>query len=176
MQHRHSTALRSDAGLQMLCASSEQLLQASLSARGSSRQQGCTCADSDVYVHMHHVMQAVADSGLQQLLTVNRSSSGKNSLGHPCAVPHQLSAPVCMDLLHCTGACQAVALTVTCACAVHAAGAVVVMSHSLSLLHEHQQPLQQCAALFSHIQTFLQGETPTLFRAGCLTHNSRGKG
>lgn len=116
-----------------------------------------------MHVHLVHAMQAVADSGLQQLLTVNRSSSGKEILGHPCAVPHQLSAPVCMDLtlLHCTGACRAVALTVTCACAVHAAGALVVMSHFLSLLHEHQQPLQQCAALFSHIQTFLQGETPT---------------
>jgi hypothetical protein len=38
------------------------------------------------------------------------------------------------------------------------AGAVVVMSHTLSLLQQHQQPLQQCAALFSHISSFLKGE------------------
>lgn len=31
------------------------------------------------------------------------------------------------------------------------------MSHTLDMLQQHQQPLQQCAALFSHIQTFLKG-------------------
>jgi hypothetical protein len=39
------------------------------------------------------------------------------------------------------------------------AGAVVVVSHSLQLLQEHQQPLQQCTALFSQLQSFLHGET-----------------
>jgi hypothetical protein len=38
------------------------------------------------------------------------------------------------------------------------AGAVVVVSHSLRLLQEHQQPLQQCTALFSQLQSFLQGK------------------
>jgi hypothetical protein len=37
------------------------------------------------------------------------------------------------------------------------AGAVVVVSHSLQLLQQHQQPLQQCTALFSQLQSFLQG-------------------
>jgi hypothetical protein len=40
------------------------------------------------------------------------------------------------------------------------AGGVVVTSHTLDLLQQHQQTLQQCAALFSHIQTFLQGTDP----------------
>ncbi|KAF6264340.1 anaphase-promoting complex, cyclosome, subunit 4-domain-containing protein [Scenedesmus sp. NREL 46B-D3] len=37
-----------------------------------------------------------------------------------------------------------------------ASGAVVVVSHSLQLLQQHQQPLQQCTALFSQLQGFLQ--------------------
>lgn len=41
-----------------------------------------------------------------------------------------------------------------------AAGGVVVVSHTLDLLQSHQQPLQQCASLFSHIQCYLQGECP----------------
>jgi hypothetical protein len=44
-------------------------------------------------------------------------------------------------------------------CSVAPAGAVVVVSHSLQLLQQHQQPLQQCTALFSQLQSFLQGET-----------------
>ncbi|WIA35226.1 hypothetical protein OEZ86_003688 [Tetradesmus obliquus] len=37
-----------------------------------------------------------------------------------------------------------------------ASGAVVVVSHSLQLLQQHQQPLQQCTTLFSQLQSFLQ--------------------
>jgi hypothetical protein len=32
------------------------------------------------------------------------------------------------------------------------------MCHTLSLLQQHQQPLQQCTSLFSHINSFMKGE------------------
>jgi hypothetical protein len=35
---------------------------------------------------------------------------------------------------------------------------VFVTAFSLEVLQQHQQPLQQCTSLFSHIQTYLQGE------------------
>lgn len=106
------------AGLSLLCAGDArghislwlqgqvQIAEVAGGVHASEDEEGDSLAAAGPYQLVH----AIADSGLQQLLTVNRSSSG----------------------------------------------AVVVMSHSLSLLHEHQQPLQQCAALFSHIQTFLQ--------------------
>eukprot|EP00775_Hariotina_reticulata_P012351 gene12351-12485_t len=34
-------------------------------------------------------------------------------------------------------------------------GALLLISQSLQILHQHQQPLQQCAALFSQLQMFL---------------------
>jgi hypothetical protein len=36
-------------------------------------------------------------------------------------------------------------------------GGLVVVAHSLALLAPHQQPLQQCMTLFSHLQSYLQG-------------------
>lgn len=58
-----------------------------------------------------HFDQVAMSSALDQILLVNRSSSG--------------------DLL--------------------------LVSQSLQMLQQHQQPLQQCAALFAQLQTFLAG-------------------
>lgn len=58
-----------------------------------------------------------------------------------------------------------------------ATGGVVVISHTLDLLQQHQQPLQQCAALFSHIQTFLLGKTlhACTLRTSCHPHSVLGQ-
>jgi hypothetical protein len=37
------------------------------------------------------------------------------------------------------------------------AGGVALVAHTLAVLQQHQQPLQQCMALFSHLQSYLQG-------------------
>lgn len=68
------------------------------------------------------------------------------------------ASPVCWLLWQGAGVLGGSDPVVLCLC-ICCAGGVVVMSHTLDMLQQHQQPLQQCAALFSHIQTFLKGVT-----------------